>query len=243
MATLSVFIVCWPGKESNAELIARQIHGHVDQLVVIYSTKDTSTLNGFGDWVQVPDSWYYGKKFARSLELNVCSHMLHIQADAHFDDWKILIDQFKHATHNLGNLGIWSPDCNNTVWNTSSVKILPSPDKRYVFVAQTDCIVWGMTEPVIRRLKLLDYEFNNLGWGIDWVAVTFCFTRNLLVARDLWVAVRHEMGTGYETNEAAKEMSKFLKQLSPQEKIMYKLLNQFINSRRPESPNNLFTTN
>ena len=235
MTTLSVFIICWAGKEANAESIAKQIAGHVDQLVIIYSTIDASKRSGSGIWVQVPNDWYFGKKFSKSLELNTCNQMVHIQADAHFDDWNSLIDQFKCATQNIGNLGIWSPNFDNTNWDTSSVEVLSSPDNRYAFVVQTDCIVWGITESVIQRLKKLNYESNNLGWGIDWAAATFCFTRNMLVVRDLQMNVRHEQGTGYEINEAAIDMSNFLKQLSPQEKIMYKILNRFVIGQRPKT--------
>ena len=43
----------------------------------------------------------------------------------------------------------------------------------------------------------LDYGCNNLGWGIEWSAIAYADTHDLLVLRDLGVRVRHRRGTDY----------------------------------------------
>ncbi len=232
MKTLHTFIICWPGKEEYAEQISSHLVGGVDPVTVIYSTSDESVRNGSGTWVQVPNAWFYGRKFRRAAELSSADITLIIHADVSCTDWKRIVDRCKEIHEIVPSLGVWSPEVNFTPWDTPSVEISRDPENQLSFVTQTDGIVWSVSKPVLERLKELEYEENNLGWGIDWAAISFAYANNLLVARDLSVEVVHPRSTGYGYGDACGQMDRFLAQLSRQEQVACKLLSDFVAHKR-----------
>jgi len=223
--TIHAFIICWPGKEENARHIANEIQHSVDRLTVIYSNRTAKTEAGAGHWVKVSDDWYYGKKFMHSLQLNTGNIMLQIQADAVSGNWKEVVNRCKAAHTDSPNVGVWAPDFDYTAWRTEKVMILENGDGKIAHVAQTDGIVWSVSEPVIRRLKEFDYDANNIGWGIDWAAITYSLANNLLVVRDTSVVIDHPRSRGYSAELGDQQMSLFLEQLTVQEEIQRRLLN------------------
>jgi hypothetical protein len=40
----------------------------VDRVTVIYSDRDNLEVSGAGQWLQVPDEWFYGRKFKAILD-------------------------------------------------------------------------------------------------------------------------------------------------------------------------------
>lgn len=250
----SAFIICWPGKEKNARYIAKRILTYVDQLVVIYSTKNNSLLSGAGKWIQVPDDWYYGKKFKKTLELNKCDSMIHIHADAYSDNWIKLVKDFKETKKNFPNLGIWMPiekkkryfvysnilnEDYKKFFNINDTNALNSNffkenniSNRYNFVCQSHTTVWGVTKKVILRMKKNNYEFNNLGWGIDSVALAYAYCNNLIVVRDNSSSFKHKSHqprtkSNYNHANALIQMNFFLKQLTLQERLLLKIFHQY----------------
>lgn len=232
MKKLSAVIICWEGKEDNAYNIAGQVKSKVDKLFVIYSNSTNKIINGPGIWHQVPNDWFFGKKFSKALELSSGDRLLLIHADAFADNWGVLVEKFKHALQSIPCLGLWSPEIHWTHWDTASVEICKIDGSHYSSVAQSDGIVLGISEKVLARLKGLEYEDNNLGWGIDWLAIAFCYINGLLVLRDLSINIFHPQTSGYDNEQAAQQMNKFLLQLTMPEKNMMLLLQQFINQKR-----------
>jgi hypothetical protein len=253
---ISAFIICWPGKEKNAQYIAKCIFKYVDQLVTIYSTKDNSLVSGAGKWVKVPDEWYYGKKFKKTLELNKCDSMIHIHADAYSDNWIKLVKNFKQSINLFPNLGIWMPKEKIKLFDSSNIfhrrfkntkkinfnsilDIIPKVEinnktietNRFIFSCQTDTTIWAITKKVISRLKKINYNFNNLGWGIDSFALAYSYSNNLLVIRDNSSTFKHDFFkkriSNYSHANALIQMNYFFKQLTLQEKIILKLANDF----------------
>jgi len=226
---IGAFIICWTGKEENAKIIANEIINLVDELYIIYSNKDNNIISGSGVWVKVPDDWFFGSKFRETLLISTSNSILHIHADTYSENWPNIINNFKNALKLFPNLGIWTPEIKTTTWNTSAVSITSISETNYVFVAQTDCLVWGITSEVINRLKTLNYDSNKYGWGIDFAAVAFSYVNNLLVIRDTSIKIIHHKGTGYSESEANVQMIQFLEQLTMQEKVMAELLNRYVN--------------
>ncbi|MFW5431923.1 MAG: hypothetical protein ACKE5M_03265 [Methylophilaceae bacterium] len=232
MLTLHISIICWDGKENCAELIASQVEGLTDYLTVIYSTKDGLIRSGTGAWIQVPDDWFYGKKFKKSLDLNKGDIHLQIQADAESKNWAQLVSRCKKVHLENKKIGIWAPEVNYTYWETEDVKISNYVDSTLIHVAQTDSTVWSFTKGICNKLHGLKYEKNNFGWGIDWAAITFAMSNDYLVLRDLSLEVSHIKGTGYHKMDSVMQMDMFLDQLTPQEKTMYELLINFIENNQ-----------
>lgn len=225
--SVHAFIICWPGKEESARRIADAIQPAVEYLTVIYSNKNGTTEQGAGDWVKVPNDWYYGKKCQECLRLHTGEIMLHITADVVTHDWPQLVSRCKSMHVQYDHLGVWAPDIDYTDWNLETVKIADIKDSQLALVAQTDSIVWSLSAPVVKRLQELDYECNNYGWGIDWFAVSYAIANNMLVLRDMSVKVMHPKGTGYGGTLASRQMYLFLAQMTPQEKIQFTLLHAF----------------
>jgi len=253
----SAFIICWPGKEKNARYIAKKILNYVDQLVVVYSTKNNFLLSGAGKWIQVPDDWYYGKKFKKILQLNKCDTMLHIHADAFCNNWIKLVKDFKEANKIFPNLGVWMPKEKNKkyfiysdIFNENYKKYLNTNFTtaldmnylrkkmsknlldRYSFVCQSDTTIWGITKKVILRMKKINYEFNNLGWGIDSASLAYSYCNNLIVVRDNSSSFKHQnhqlkTKSNYNHVNALIQMNSFFNQLTFQEIVLLKLFHQY----------------
>ena len=224
------FIICWPGKEAYAKKIAEEIINYVDFLTVIYSTKDDSSIQGAGNWHKVPDDWYYGKKFEEILKFFNEDLMIQIHADTEFYNWEFLIEECKTAFI-TDNIGIWAPDFNNTAWDLKSVLLKINKNSIHD-VCQTDCIIWALNKYVCNRLSQFNYSKNNIGWGIDWAAICFCYCNNFRVIRDSRIFVDHHLGSGYIHSEAFSEMKLFLNQMNDQEKNMLNALQEKIQNNK-----------
>ncbi len=229
--SIHVFIICWVGKETFAHHIADSLIDHVDHLTVIYSNENEQIENGSGNWHKVPNEWFFGKKFHACLEKNNADILLQIAADAHSDDWPELIANCMAAFNEYSQLGIWTPNINHTPWSQDRTAICPIDKDHLWSVIQTDAIVWALSTPVIQRLKKLDYQNNNLGWGIDWAAIAIAYGSSLLVLRDTNVEVLHPQGSGYASLDASNQMEGFLSQLSLHEQTLVKLLQEFYKSK------------
>lgn len=227
-AKLKIVIICWPSVEENARLISEKLEKAGYSPSIIYSTKDNSNLSGPGEWLKVSDEYYYGRKFLKMITEFSYDILLQIHADAFCDDWLGLVERCYSLHCTNEDIGIWAPTPDNSAWQNKSVFLAEHGDSGLISVAQTDCIVWSMTKKVSERLNRLNLTKNNLGWGIDWAAICFCYCSGYLVVRDLKFIIKHKLGTGYMANEAGKQMNDFLAELSTQEKIMYRLLNESI---------------
>jgi len=220
---LHVNILAWVGQEEKARTIEEAVRPHADQISVVYSVPDNPP--------DIPETWttvdyecFFGCKFRHALDLHRAGVMLQIQADAHIDNWGHLISRCREAFDTVPDLGVWGPDVDYTMFTTDKVFISDfDPHNSLISVRQTDGIVWAMSEPVIDRMRLADYTGNRLGWGIDSMAIAFAYANNMLVLRDTSLLVDHPQGKGYGREEAAKQLTWFLEQMTPQEKIQMKI--------------------
>lgn len=216
---LHAVILSWDGKYDDAHAIARAVQpalGPRDRLSVIFSNQADAPETGPGDWVRVPQSWYFGAKFARSLVLaRDAPLMLQIQADAICDDWPALIGRLRDAARVHPRLGIWAPDLDWTPYPAAVAVEARAGDGPLCHVTQTDGVVWALSRRLMDRLAALDYGANNLGWGIDYVAATLARRTGLSVLRDTGLVVDHPQTRGYSDTGAADQMAAFLDQLPP----------------------------
>lgn len=235
---LHTVIISWQGQEENAKHIADCVAGHTDFLSVIYSNAENQDQTGSGNWHKVPNDWFYGKKFHQALQLNQGDIHLQIQADARSNDWPNVLRHCKQTFISTPNVGVWTTETDHTPWPTKRVSICPYPhNPDLLLVTQTDGIVWALSRQLIQWLAKMDYDSNNLGWGMDWAAAAHAYSNNLLVVRDTRVLINHPVGRGYGKEEARKQMDLFLLQLTPTEVSVKKLLECWIESTRSREKN------
>jgi hypothetical protein len=150
--------------------------------------------------------------------------LLQIQGDVSCEDWPALVATCAQRFAEYPNLGLWSPDIDNTPWPTAGVSAGEIQGTPLALVAQTDSIVWAMRRPIYERLQQLDLQANNLGWGVDWAALTFAYSNGLIAVRDRAVRIHHPAGTGYDQVQANQQMRVFLSRLTLSEKAIFVIL-------------------
>lgn len=235
-----VCIIAWPQTNRAAQGIAASLSAHADQLTVAYSTSDGEPLGGAGDWVQVPDTSFYGPKHEAGLRRHRGGVLLQIQADASCADWPALLARCRHVHRQHEVVGIWSADVTHSPYVTGDVVLMRTTDPHLHAVSLTDAIVWSLAPQVVSRLLMFDYQGNNYGWGIDVAAAAFGYSRGLVSVRDTSLHVHHPASRGYPAQAAHAQMREFLQQLSLPEAALARLLRDHhdlrARNRAPEVP-------
>ena len=235
MLPLHAVIISWAGMRDRAAAIAQALDGRVARLDVIYSNHDAVAENGPGQWHGVPQDWYFGAKFRKSLDLHAGSDLplLQINADADCEDWAQMAARASEAFASVPDLGVWGPEIDETPWPSWLVAPERSGDPGRLFpVTQTDGVVWALAPAVLGRMARLDYAQNNLGWGIDWVAMRLADLEGLSVQRDPAVQIRHPLSRGYDSGEAERSMQVFLAQLPESDRVWIARLHSTLTDRR-----------
>jgi O-antigen biosynthesis protein len=227
-------IISWDGYGNAARQIAGQVAPSVTSLRVVYSNSAGAKETGPGDWIDVPNSAFFGAKFRRAIETHNGGIFLLLHADTAFSDWPALVERCQDVFDRHADLAIWSPDFTHTSFPNSRVKLADGPEPGLISVGFPDGIVLALRDDVVRWLKDLDYSENNLGWGIVWAAVAYATTRGLLVCRDANLIVGHEVGRGYDTTNARRQGERFLSQLSADEQRQIDSLRELV--KKPEKP-------
>ncbi|PZX13477.1 hypothetical protein LX81_03262 [Palleronia aestuarii] len=217
LVPIHAVVISWAGRGAEAQAIAAALGPAVERLTVIYSNHEGVPETGAGDWVGVPQDWYYGRKFAESLRRHRGEAlMLQVQADAGSPDWPGLVDRLRAAHAACPDLGVWAPEVHVSPYRLQTA-LLGRRSGALHDAAQTDGVVWALSRPVLDRLAALDYAGNDLGWGIDWTAFAIARSRGHAVLCDTGLTVSHPPARGYSENAAEAQMAWFLAQLDPAE--------------------------
>ena len=222
---IHLFVISWTGKREAAEAIVASA-SRADFRTVIYSNASESPEEGTGEWVSVPNAWFFGRKFERALEAfhPEADIFLLVQADAVLADWNRVIDRCREAFRDE-TVGVWAPQVDYTFFTDARVVLRPS--KVGWVVAQTDGIVFSFRRSTAERLKNLDYSVCNLGWGIDWAAIVHAHTEGREAHRDTHIHVHHPKGSGYDPAIAHAQMRALLRQLTVAEQDHFVALERF----------------
>jgi hypothetical protein len=231
---LHASIISWGDKGPNAAYIAASLAPMIAHLTVVYSSPDAKPQTGAGHWHALPDTTFFGAKFAKALAETPANHaMLLIHADTSFGDWPHLLTRCTAAFAQFPDLALWSPDFTDTPWRTALVRLFDQPDASgLVSVIQTDGIITAFSPATVDRLRRLDLTANPLGWGIDWAALAFAYASGLRVLRDTTLKVTHPKSRGYMGDIAARDMAAFLAQLTHAERAQIALLRAFFQNRK-----------
>ena len=216
---LHAVVISWDGMHEAASRIAKALLPAVARLDVIYSNHAEAEETGSGDWHQVPQSWFFGWKFRKALDLfnaaRNTTHLLIVSADGDHNDWASLARRSAAILGQDRRIGIWAPDLDETPWPTDVVATAPPRADGCIDVMQTDGVVWAISLQVAEALSVLSFDKNNLGWGIDWAAILIAHRSKLRICRDLTCAIRHPQSRGYNSEVAELEMAAFLQQFRP----------------------------
>jgi len=228
---LKALVIGWEGKEERASAIALRLRDHVDSVRLTYSTRGGDIVIPRVEGIRVPSESYFGSKFEHSIRHWNDEAMLLVHADTFATDWKEVAAACSRALDSPP-IKLWSPEIDVTPWPTALVQFDQSSTSSYLAVVHTDAIVLGLAPEVVQRLRQLDYRGNNLGWGIDWAALCYTYANNGIAVRDRSVSIRHDTGTGYPLQDAARQMEAFLGQMTLPEQIQHRFLQLSIQTRR-----------
>ena len=230
MNQIKIYVNIWPGKYIEGQKI-------IDDLISNKFINVTAVVSGRDYEIKAPEviylrqDAYFGEQFVHTIKRFNKDILIQIQADAIFDNAKILIESCKKAFESQSNLGIWAPDINYTSWiNEINYKKISlnrtAREQKYKYgmleVLNTDCTFWAISKEVVNEMNKLDLELVKYGWGLDITASAICRSKKLKVMRDLNLKVIHPKGTGYNETEASNEWRELQKRLSI--KIKYHLL-------------------
>lgn len=225
MRNVDVVVISWQGFLEKSMGIAKDCAKAGGNVHIIHSQANPLGPLEKGDFqlFVVSNEDFFGQKFRRALEIVGNKPFLLIQADAQSDDWARLLRRFGQMVM-ASPIGVWAPAIHHTSWVDRKVLIKDLGRENLLQVSQTDAVVIGFGQTVVRRLQDLDFSENNLGWGIDWAAVVFSMSSGQLAVRDPAEHVKHRVGSGYHQAEARRQQEVFLDQLTDSEKAVLILL-------------------
>ncbi|MWB97274.1 hypothetical protein [Agromyces seonyuensis] len=229
---LVAYIICWTGWEERSRDLAAALVEHVGRLVVVYSNRAGTIEDGAGHWMQVPDDYFYGRKFESSLLDFDGDIMLHVQADAVTEDWGALVARCRERFATRPDLAIWSPEVDYTplpVWLTSLADL--GDDLR--LVTSTDSVVWALSAEICDWLRPLDLALDHYGWGIDIGVAIHAHALAREVVIDHSVFVDHPKSRAYDSENAYRLELEFLEAaLTPAEQRLKVVLDSGMATRR-----------
>ena len=201
-------------------------------LRIIYSNAAEAPEEGPGLWQQVSNRKFFGPKFEAALANCVSDVLLIIQADALFADWSKIVERCQARFGQRPKLGLWAPRIDYTPWTPERVDVRLVRDQGLTAVAQTDGVVLAFSRAVMDRLRQLDYGCNNMGWGIDWIAICHCYVHGLEVLREDDQTIMHPPSRGYGWRDAVLQWRNFMLQMNDQEQVIFQILLRFTAERR-----------
>jgi len=228
---IHVFIISWKGKHEDAVFIANKISLVANKITIVYSDPDPDFLLDVPYvLIKRPNDLFWADKFQSSLYTCNDDIMLVIHADCKCDDWEGLVIRCNEIFSRNKDIGVWAPKIEGTPHYLQRTKIasINYKDLSLSLVAQTDGIVFALSQPILNRMKKVNYANNKYGWGIDWIFCCAAYAFNLLVVVDEKYTVIHSLQRGYDTRQAFLDMHTFLKQLTSIEFIQYRLLSSYL---------------
>jgi hypothetical protein len=204
---IQTFIFNWVGQYDNTYNKELQLK---DFNPVIINSDEI--YNDIPEWHHIGNDAYFGAQFAKAVELFLETDnevLFHIQGDASYNDWPKLYDD-ANKYFEMSDWGIYAPNVDYTWYDSSRTDItsLYFPIEGLKIVANTDCTCWFIHRDILKLYKErnLNLEQYKMGWSWDIILPSLCFINQRPVIRDYNHTIQHPLGTGYDTNQAEKEM-------------------------------------
>jgi hypothetical protein len=206
---VEAFVFNWKGHEANAHALERALRPFTKVTVI-----NSEELPGGGPahWVNLDDSAYFAAQWNRALELFDGDLLLHVQADARFEDFGSLLARVRFLSRD--RVGVYEPNVDYSSLNYDRAR-LPRVDEQAFEVPMTDCTCWCIDGDLVRRLPKVDVSINKYGWGITAAVAALCALTGKRCVRDYSFTVRHPRRRGYSSEIAHRERRAYLQALDP----------------------------
>lgn len=233
MHPLQICIISWAGQHPAAVRIARALQASRAKVCIVYSDPDPAlTLAAPCPTVRTDNALFWADKFHQSLVQAGDQDLLIIHADCDCDDWPALVARCLSGFALTPSVQLWAPEVQGTAYPLEVTTVSMVTGKPLRIVAYVDGIVFAIRQPVVQRMRKLDYRANVYGWGIDWLMAAHIYAKGGLALVDPSIQVRHAPGRGYPSDQALKQMPAFMSQMSVPETVMYQLLLSHVRYRR-----------
>ena len=200
------FIFNWRNQFDNAKSTYEDLCKIFNKVNVINSDES----NEPSEWENVGNDYWFGGQFKKAMEMFTGDVLMHIQADASYNNWgELIVDAKKYFSQY--KLGVYAPNVDYTWWNSNKADI---NDKNNILdhtnlklVCNTDCTVWFIHKEALSGVAtcIENISDDHLGAGIDTLIIANSMLKKRLVIRDYNHKISHPKSTGYNTNIATKE--------------------------------------
>lgn len=217
------FIFNWKGHYEKAKYKEAQLKKLGLKVTVINSDDSIKSLEN--DWVHIGESAYFTAQFLEAIKLFDGDVFFHVQADASYEEWTRLLEDSR-AYFNKYNWGIYAPNVDYT-WYESNLtdisQVVFQDDRNLRLVACPDCTCWFIHKDIINEFKTrkIDMSACHMGWGWDIILPGISYLKRRVVIRDYAHTVQHPRGTGYNTDQAEKEMFALFRSLPDDLRLMF----------------------
>ena len=174
---------------------------------------------------------FWGDKFKACIDACDAELMLVIHADCESDAWEEIVRRCQSICSQRPFIGVWAPIISGTPYNIEKTYICSLDADSLIMVADTDALVFCLARVVVERMKMVHYESNLYGWGINGMFVASAFVMKLLVVVDQKCAVRHREGRGYNAKSAKLQKNQFLQQMTVEERFRHLNLRTYMAQR------------
>ena len=205
------FIFNWKGHETRARAHEEKIKKCIEVTVI---NSDEQLSDKYSEWVHLDDTAYFTAQWNKAVELFDADIFFHIQADAEFDQFDLLIAKAK-SVYERHKFGVYEPNVDFTELEYDKSKLLYI-DSNLVEVPVTDCTCWFINGNIIRMLPHVNASVNYYGWGIPNAIASLCWMYGLPCVRDYDFLIKHPRGRGYASSEALRQMLAYFQCLSPE---------------------------
>ena len=203
-----VFIFNWSRHHNNALKHEEELKRHGIKVTVINS----SSVYHEKHWYKLDDG-YFAEQWNTLLKLRnrESDFIIHIQADAHFEQNIQFIKKLDTLASKNKNIGIYAPNVDFT-YHRYHFKNSVQPFHNVYSVPNTDCTYWAINNKLLGFAdQLFDINQNFFGFGCDWYYSAVARDQSMMVLRDYNFTVDHEHSTGYDINKALEQLDEWIK--------------------------------
>lgn len=173
------------------------------------------SLEGKYDWVHLGEEAYFSAQFNAAMDMFTGDVLFHIQADAEYENWGGLVDEsIRHFE--TYRWGVYAP---NISWTPQKANIVDESvlEEGLKEVSNTDCTCWFIHRDVIDMMPPVDLSINKTGWGVDTHIMRLSRSIGRKVIRNYRHTVYHPRATGYDREEAHRQMDNYMNAIEERE--------------------------
>jgi hypothetical protein len=202
------FIFNWKNQLDKTLHLQTEFKQIFDGKIHVINNDSTVDEKIRSEWITIPETHFYTKKFLKAVEifLKTDGDFMFIEsADASCDNWKGLIDSI-YELYDKYKFGILVPYIDYSPWTWTAHN---EYENNIFKMKNTDTICWFIHRSVIEEFIKYKCAFDdsNFGWGVDLTLCGISWFYGHPVIQNKNYIVKHPKGSGYNSGEAAKQMT------------------------------------